>query len=83
MTIGKDKVLHFVVSMAIAMGVMSLCMTFGLLIAMSVATIVCVSASLAKEIYDCHKKNPTGFDWYDLLADFLGMSFGELILLIF
>ena len=36
------------------------------------ATIVFVN----KEIYDCYKPQPTGFDWWDILADYIGFAVG-------
>ena len=35
-----------------------------------------------KEIYDKYKPNPTGFDWWDILADYIGFAVGLLITLI-
>ena len=29
---------------------------------------------IAKEVYDKYKPIPTGFDWFDLLADYLGLT---------
>ena len=29
---------------------------------------------IAKEVYDKYKPNPTGFDWLDLLFDYLGLT---------
>jgi uncharacterized protein YfiM (DUF2279 family) len=33
-----------------------------------------IAIGLLKELYDCYKPNPTGWDWHDLLADLLGMT---------
>ena len=35
-----------------------------------------------KEIYDYYKPNPTGFDWWDIAADYTGLLIGLLITLI-
>ena len=35
-----------------------------------------------KEIYDKYKPNPTWFDWWDILADYIGFAVGLLITLI-
>ena len=35
-----------------------------------------------KEIYDNYKPNPTGFDWWDIAADYTGLLIGLLITLI-
>ena len=83
MRIGKDKILHFALSMAITMAVIWLCAPLGTLFAVLTAIGVCALLSVIKEIYDCNKENPTGFDWYDLLADALGMIVGVSILLLF
>ena len=37
---------------------------------------------VGKEIYDCYKVNPTGFDWRDLLVDIIGYFVGFLITLL-
>ena len=36
----------------------------------------------SKEIYDKYKPNPTGFDWWDIAADYAGLLIGLLITLI-
>ena len=47
----------------------------------SVATgaAVCAVASVGKELWDCVKKKPTGFDWRDLVADAVGMCAGLIV----
>ena len=61
-----DKLLHFICAMAIS----AACV----IVSTPIVAVVCTSVvSIAKEIYDCHKPNPTGWDWHDLLADFYGM----------
>ena len=32
-----------------------------------------------KEVYDKYKAKPTGFDWWDILVDYLGYGTGYLI----
>ena len=62
----SDKLLHFVCSaviMIILMPVLGKCM----------ATIATIGICIGKEIYDCHKKHPSGWSWGDLLADLLGI----------
>ena len=68
-----DKLLHVLVGFAFGLvyayiGFWSL--TFG--------TIV----FFYKEIYDKYKPNPTGFDWWDIAADYAGLLIGLLITLI-
>lgn len=29
---------------------------------------------IGKEVWDKYKPNPTGFDWLDLVADYLGLT---------
>ena len=64
----SDKVLHFLCS-AIIMG---LCSVF---FNPMLSCFVTLAIGLLKELYDCHKSNPTGWDWKDLLADVLGIVF--------
>ena len=62
----SDKLLHFVCSaviMIILMPVLGKCL----------ATIATIGICIGKEIYDCHKKHPSGWSWGDLLADLLGI----------
>lgn len=61
-----DKVLHFLCS-ALTMAV---CSTF---LNPTLSCFITIAIGLLKELYDCHKPNPTGWDWHDLLADLLGM----------
>lgn len=62
----SDKLLHFVCSAVIMITLMPV---FG----ECLATIATIGICIGKEIYDCHKKNPSGWSWGDLLADFLGI----------
>jgi uncharacterized protein YfiM (DUF2279 family) len=62
----SDKVLHFVCS-ALIMGLCSIVLNPML------SCFITIAIGLPKELYDCHKPNPTGWDWHDLLADLLGM----------
>ena len=62
----SDKLLHFICSaviMIILMPIFGKCM----------ATIATIGICIGKEIYDCHKKHPSGWSWGDLLADLLGI----------
>lgn len=49
---------------------MGICSTF---LNPTLSCFVTIAIGLLKELYDCHKPNPTGWDWHDLLADLLGM----------
>lgn len=62
----SDKVLHFLCS-AIIMAVCSMFLN------PTLSCFITIAIGLLKELYDCHKPNPTGWDWKDLLADLLGM----------
>ena len=62
----SDKLLHFICAM-ILMAVCTLLLGKGW--ALIVTSVICV----AKEVYDCVKKSPTGWSWGDLLADLLGI----------
>lgn len=64
--IRRDYILHFAVGLS-----------FGLLYLISplLHTILIASVIfIAKEVYDKYKPNPTGFDWLDLVADYIGLT---------
>ena len=62
----SDKVLHFLCALAMMAVTM---IAFPAWLAVFSTAAVCIG----KEVYDCYKKNPTGFSWDDLVADALGM----------
>lgn len=64
-----DKILHFVI-MALISGTLFLAFPLWL------ALVLCAIIAVGKEVYDCFKQNPTGFDWYDILADAIGVIYG-------
>lgn len=64
----SDKVLHFLCSAII----MAVCSTF---LTPMLSCFITIAIGLLKELYDCQKPNPTGWDWNDLLADLLGIVF--------
>ena len=64
----SDKLLHFLCSALI----MAMCSTF---LNPMLSCFITIAIGLLKELYDCHKPNPTGWEWHDLLADLLGMVF--------
>ena len=64
----SDKLLHFLCSALI----MAMCSTF---LNPMLSCFITIAIGLLKELYDCHKPNPTGWEWHDLLADILGMVF--------
>lgn len=68
-----DKFLHLTIMMALSL---ILSLVLGPLWAIG----ICLGISIVKEVYDCFKKNPTGFSWYDLLADVGGIVIGIAIM---
>lgn len=67
--IRPDLVKHFAVGLA-----------FGVLTYFSWVFFVVASAVfIGKEVYDKYKDNPTGFDWLDLIADYLGLIAGLIL----
>ena len=64
----SDKVLHFLCS-ALIMGICSVFFNPML------SCFITLAIGLLKELYDCRKPNPSGWDWHDLLADLLGIVF--------
>ena len=72
----SDKLLHFVCTALI----MGLCSIF---LNPMLSSFITIAIGLLKELYDCHKTNPTGWDWHDLLADLLGMVAVLVVVLLF
>jgi hypothetical protein len=68
----SDKLKHFIVGGALGALSYFFSVGYGFIFASLIF--------IGKEIYDCYKPNPTGFDELDLLADYLGYF---LILIIF
>ena len=64
----NDKVKHIIVGV----GLGSISYFIGWKIGLGVSSVVFVG----KEVWDIYKKNPTGFDWWDLAADLLGWVVG-------
>lgn len=72
MKIGKDKILHFAVNVALGLtSIFQLWLAIGL----------CVGASLGKE-YGDSKSQGNKWDWWDILADAIGAVVGIIIGLI-
>ena len=72
--IPKDKIYHFVVGAI-----------FGIFTIWLPIVAVLIAATFVffnKEIYDCYKPQPTGFDWWDILADYVGFTVSTLIILL-
>lgn len=63
----SDKVLHFLCSAII----MALCSS---VMNPTLSCFTTIAIGLLKELHDCHKPNPSGWDWHDLLADLLGLT---------
>ena len=66
MKIRPDLKLHFMVGLAFGLPYLILPIPHTVLIASVIF--------IAKEVYDKYKPNPTGFDWLDLLADYIGLT---------
>ena len=60
-----DYILHFGVGLALGL--------LYLIIPLPHTVLIASVIFIAKEVYDKYKPNPTGFDWLDLLADYLGL----------
>lgn len=65
-----DKLKHFIVGAALGVASYFTSWGWGLL----ASTLIFVG----KEYYDTVKKNPTGFDMVDLIADYFGFGLGFL-----
>lgn len=65
-----DKIKHFAVACLLTVGAALL------LDSIAWAIAVAFFLSIAKEVYDRIKVNPTGFNLWDLLADALGIAAG-------
>lgn len=66
MKIRSDIKLHFVVGLALGLLYLVLSLLFTVLIASVIF--------IGKEVWDKYKPQPTGFDWLDLLADYIGLT---------
>lgn len=66
LNVRSDLILHFIVS-----AVIMLCLTF--IVPNWVAAVITLLIGIMKELYDCVKPNPTGFDKLDIVADILGI----------
>ena len=66
LNVRSDLILHFIVS-----AVIMLCLTF--IAPNYIAAIITLLIGIIKEIYDCIKPIPSGFDRLDILADILGI----------
>ena len=72
--IPKDKIYHFVIGAI-----------FGIFTIWLPVVAVLIAATFVffnKEIYDKYKPQPTGFDWWDILADYVGFTVSTLIILL-
>lgn len=67
--IAPDKLAHF---LAFAAGSFVLAILLPLWLVLATALII----GVLKEVYDIFKKNPTGFGWWDLVADLCGVLVG-------
>lgn len=67
-----DKILHFLINF---FGIIVLVDYINIILAISIMA----GVSILKEMYDKYKKNPTGFSWWDLLADFTGLGLGVFV----
>lgn len=47
-----------------------LCLIMSLLFTVLIASVIFIG----KEVWDKYKPQPTGFDWLDLLADYIGLT---------
>ena len=53
---------------------------FGVLTAFAwVFAIIATFVFFGKEVFDAYKPKPTGFDWLDILADYLGLITGLIL----
>ena len=69
----NDKIKHFIIGFILGMSIL-LIGYYSIIL----ATVIFIG----KEIYDCFKPNPTGFDVMDLLADYLGYGASLLMILL-
>ena len=72
--IRSDLILHLLVSFVICFGISVFSLgSFGLSVGITMII------GVGKEIYDVFKKNPTGFDIYDLFFDGFGSILGFIV----
>lgn len=63
----SDKVLHLLCSAMIML-------LLQLFLAPPLAACLTLGIGVLKELYDCIKPNPTGWDWGDIVADVVGIA---------
>lgn len=71
--VGKDKILHFICAFMITL-------ISGLIFGVFIGLAAGLCASLLKETYDEYRKNGTGWDWKDIIADIIGIVAAMLLL---
>lgn len=82
MAISKDKIYHFIVCFLIVIICGRITVFLEHPIDYGIGFLSGICAGFLKELYDEFKKDSTGFDWNNILADFLGSLLGLLILFI-
>lgn len=70
----RDKIYHLVVNVLMML-------IIGIIFNIVSAIIVSILVSISKELYDEIYEDGSGWDWYDLIADAIGIVIGILILL--
>ena len=71
--IAKDKILHFLLSYMIFDYALSACVRFGFAtwLTLTLSLLIVSCAIVGKELID--KKEYNGFDWWDIVAGYLGV----------
>lgn len=78
----NDKLKHFIVGLILGLLTLPISWQTGFTWA-AVITLFCGSIIfVGKEMYDERKKYPTGFDKRDLLADYMGLFIGYVIVFV-
>lgn len=82
---GIDKWQHMLIGFVMSFIIFLACF-FGVceskIIAAIVSLVLCLMVNIGKEIYDCYKKNPTGFSYKDALWAVTGNVIAVLLLVI-
>lgn len=75
----NDKSKHYYISVVIGLTALPLSHFTGLINAFCIVACIASVIFVLKEIWDCYKPKPTGFDKYDIVADYCGLFAGFIL----
>ena len=75
----NDKTKHYIVGCSIGLLTLPISYFTGLWWAYFIVIWLSIFPFILKEVYDVYKPHPTGFDKFDILADYMGLIAGFII----